>query len=124
MVDASMRMTILANMQQLKAAHGISIIYITHDLATAHHVADYVLVLHEGRLVEAGPADEVIRSPAHPYTRSLVDSIPWPDPDRRWLEFNPDVRASWSSAATIGSTIRGLSLHLYVGVGFDGANGR
>ncbi len=73
MVDASMRMTILASMQQLKAAHGISIIYITHDLATAYHVADYVLVLHEGRLVEAGPADEVIRSPAHPYTRSLVE---------------------------------------------------
>ena len=110
MVDASMRMTILASMQQLKTAHGISIIYITHDLATAYHVADYVLVLHEGRLVEAGPADEVIEHPAHPYTRSLVDSIPWPDPDRRWLEFNPDVRAGWSAASIIRNSVSGFQL--------------
>ena len=78
MVDASLRMTILANMQQLKTEHGISVIYITHDLATAYHVADYVLVLHEGHMVEAGAADEVIEHPAHPYTRSLVDSIRGP----------------------------------------------
>ena len=90
---------------------------------TAYHVADYVLVLH-GASVEAGPADEVIRSPAHPYTRSLVNSSPWPDPDRRWLEFNPDVRAGWSSAATIGRTIRGLSLHSDAGVDIDGDSGR
>ena len=63
MVDASLRMTILASMQQLKAAHGISIIYITHDLATAYHVADYVLVLHEGRLSRLAPPDEVIEVP-------------------------------------------------------------
>ena len=50
-------------MQTLKNDHSISIIYITHDLATAYHVSDYVLVLHEGRIVEAGPPEDVIQSP-------------------------------------------------------------
>jgi peptide/nickel transport system ATP-binding protein len=65
MVDASLRMTILANMQALKTEHDISIIYITHDLTTAYHVSADALVLHEGRIVEAGPPDEVtpIRRP-------------------------------------------------------------
>lgn len=110
MVDASLRMTILANMEQLKAEHGISVVYITHDLATAYHVADYVLVLHEGQIVEAGAADDVIEHPAHPYTRSLVDAIPWPDPDRRWPELDPDMRAGWSAASIIRNSVRGFQL--------------
>jgi peptide/nickel transport system ATP-binding protein len=84
MVDASLRMTILGNLQRLKDRHGISVVYITHDLATAYHVSDYVLVLNKGRVVEAGPPHAVIEDPRHPYTRALVDAIPWPDPDRRW----------------------------------------
>ena len=110
MVDASLRMTILANMQQLKTEHGISVVYITHDLATAYHVADYVLVLHEGHIVEAGAADEVIEHPAHPYTRSLVDAIPWPDPGRRWPELDPDMRAGWSAASIIRNPVNGFQL--------------
>ena len=82
MVDASLRLTILGSMQALKTKHSISIIYITHDLATAYHVSDYVLVLHEGRIVEAGIPDDVIKRPGHPYTQTLVGAIPWPDPDR------------------------------------------
>ncbi|CAH1687882.1 Peptide/nickel transport system ATP-binding protein [Hyphomicrobiales bacterium] len=110
MVDASLRMSILANMQELRTAHGISVIYITHDLATAYHVADYVLVLHEGHLVEAGPPAEVIERPAHPYTRSLVEAIPWPDPDRRWPELNPELHAAWSAPPVMRSAITGFTL--------------
>ncbi|CAH1658081.1 ABC transporter ATP-binding protein [Chelatococcus asaccharovorans] len=110
MVDASLRMSILANMQDLRTKHGISVVYITHDLATAYHVADYVLVLHEGHLVEAGPPEEVIEHPAHPYTRSLVGAIPWPDPDRRWSELDPDLRASWSAPPVIRGAITGFHL--------------
>ena len=84
MVDASLRASILQNLQQLKDEHGINVIYITHDLATAYHVSDYVFVLYEGRVAEAGRPDDVIRSPKHPYTQVLVDSIPWPDPDLHW----------------------------------------
>jgi ABC-type glutathione transport system ATPase component len=84
MVDASVRASILDLLVDLREAHGISIVYITHDLATAYRVADEVLVLHEGRVVEAGTPDAVLRHPTHPYTRLLVDSLPWPDPDRPW----------------------------------------
>jgi peptide/nickel transport system ATP-binding protein len=116
MVDASLRMTILANMQQLKTEHGISVVYITHDLATAYQVADYVLVLHEGQVVEAGPAEDVIERPAHPYTSSLVDSIPWPDPDRRWPELDPDMRDGWSAAPIVRGDIAGFRLPSMTGV--------
>ncbi|MEL6587536.1 MAG: ABC transporter ATP-binding protein, partial [Pseudomonadota bacterium] len=84
MVDASLRATILKNIHDLKDKHGISILYITHDLATAYHVSDYVMVLYRGRVVEAGPPKDVIGAPQHDYTRLLIDSIPWPDVDRGW----------------------------------------
>ncbi|QPH54600.1 ABC transporter ATP-binding protein [Pontivivens ytuae] len=84
MVDASLRATILKNIYDLKDRHGISILYITHDLATAYHVSDYVMVLYKGQVVEAGPPKEVIGAPEHPYTRLLISSIPWPDVDRDW----------------------------------------
>ncbi len=84
MVDASLRATILKNIHDLKDRYGISILYITHDLATAYHVSDYVMVLYRGRVVEAGPPKDVIGDPMHPYTRLLIDAIPWPDVDRSW----------------------------------------
>ncbi len=84
MVDASLRATILKNIYDLKDKHGISILYITHDLATAYHVSDYVIVLYHGRIAEAGPPKEVIGNPQHPYTQLLIDSIPWPDMNRAW----------------------------------------
>lgn len=84
MVDASLRATILKNIYDLKDRYGISILYITHDLATAYHVSDYVIVLYHGRVAEAGPPKEVIGNPQHPYTQMLIDSIPWPDLNRSW----------------------------------------
>ncbi|MEN0001732.1 MAG: ABC transporter ATP-binding protein, partial [Pseudomonadota bacterium] len=84
MVDASLRATILKNIYDLKDKYGISILYITHDLATAYHVSDYVMVLYHGHVVEAGPPKEVIGDPQHPYTQMLIDSIPWPDLNRPW----------------------------------------
>ena len=84
MVDASLRATILSNIYDLKDKYGISILYITHDLATAYHVSDYVMVLFKGHVVEAGPPKEVIGAPQHPYTQLLIDSIPWPDLNRSW----------------------------------------
>jgi peptide/nickel transport system ATP-binding protein len=84
MVDASLRSSILASLSSLKESEGTSILYITHDLATAYAISDYVLVLHRGRVVEAGDPEIVIQDPQHPYTRILVESVPWPDPDRHW----------------------------------------
>ena len=84
MVDASLRATILKNIYDLKDRYGISILYITHDLATAYHVSDYVIVLYQGHVAEAGPPAEVIGNPQHEYTQLLIDSIPWPDLNRSW----------------------------------------
>jgi ABC-type oligopeptide transport system ATPase subunit len=84
MVDASLRATILSNIVTLNSEHGIAIVYITHDITTAYHVADEVLVLRRGVVVERGDAVSVIGNPQHAYTRLLVSSIPWPDLDRRW----------------------------------------
>jgi peptide/nickel transport system ATP-binding protein len=86
MVDASLRANILETLRGLQRNHGVSIIYITHDLTTAYHIAKSIIVLYRGSVMEAGEVDAVIKTPQHPYTRLLVDSIPWPDINRRWGE--------------------------------------
>ena len=108
MVDASLRMTILNNLRALRQEHAISVVYITHDLATAYQVSDEVIVLYDGRLVEAGTPERVIEKPQHAYTRALVSAIPWPDPDRNWPLVEPD-RASWNQPAVVqpGATCLG-----------------
>ena len=80
MVDASLRATILENLRELNQSHGISILYITHDLTTAYQIADNIVVLYRGRVAESGDVEKVINDPQHPYTRLLVESIPQPDP--------------------------------------------
>lgn len=84
MVDASLRATILETLRNLQRDHGVSIIYITHDLTTAYHVANNIIVLYRGEVMESGDVDSVIKNPQHAYTRLLVDSIPWPNLDQRW----------------------------------------
>ena len=84
MVDASLRATILESLRKLNREMGISILYITHDLATAYHISENIVVLYQGSVTEAGDVDSVIKEPQHPYTQLLVSSIPWPDPNRRW----------------------------------------
>jgi ABC-type oligopeptide transport system ATPase subunit len=84
MIDASLRVTVLANLLQLKQQFGISLIYITHDLATAYQISDRIIVLNRGSVVEAGHPEQVVKHPEHPYTKLLIGSIPLPDPDLAW----------------------------------------
>ena len=84
MVDASLRANILESLRGLHRDHGVSIVYITHDLTTAYHVANSIVVLYKGGVMEAGDVETVIQKPEHPYTKLLIDSIPWPELDRRW----------------------------------------
>ena len=86
MVDASLRANILESLRNLHKQHGVTIIYITHDLTTAYHVSDNIIVLYKGEVVEKGDVETVIRNPTHSYTRLLVDSIPWPDLNKKWGE--------------------------------------
>jgi oligopeptide/dipeptide ABC transporter ATP-binding protein len=84
MVDASLRATILTSLRELHDKFGISLIYITHDLTTAYQVSQNVIVLYRGLVAEAGDVEKVVRDPKHPYTRLLIGSIPYPDPNRPW----------------------------------------
>jgi len=75
MLDVSIRMGILTLLSRLRDDRRLGMLLITHDLASARYLADRVLVLFRGRIVEGGPADELVQSPAHPYTRALLASI-------------------------------------------------
>ena len=99
MVDASLRATILETLRNLQRDHGVSIIYITHDLTTAYHIAKSIIVLYRGSVMEAGDVDTVIKQPQHPYTRLLVDSIPWPNLDQSWGEHPIKARDAGVSTA-------------------------
>ncbi|RIK55732.1 MAG: ABC transporter ATP-binding protein [Chloroflexi bacterium] len=94
MVDASLRATILESLRKLNREHGISILYITHDLTTAYHVSNDILVLYRGSIAEVGDVDHVIKRPRHPYTQLLVDSIPWPDLEHVWGKNRIEVNAA------------------------------
>jgi ABC-type oligopeptide transport system ATPase subunit len=96
MVDASLRANILESLKNLHTQHGVTIIYITHDLTTAYHVADSITVLYRGDVVEKGDVETVIRNPQHAYTRLLVDSIPWPNLDQKWGQHS--IRSKESQA--------------------------
>ncbi len=86
MIDASLRAIVLEIMASLRDEHGISQVYITHDLSSALQISDQILVLYRGTVVESGNAATVIQTPKHPYTQLLISSIPVPDPDEKWGE--------------------------------------
>ena len=102
MVDASLRATILDSLRNLNRDYGISILYITHDLTTAYHVAHSIVVLYRGSVVEAGDVDTVIKKPQHPYTRLLIDSIPWPDLNKRWGEEQLPAKEAEGGGVSVG----------------------
>lgn len=75
MLDVSIRMDILNLFGQLKLERNLAVLMITHDLASARYLADRILVLHQGKLVESGPSDRVVTSPQAPYTATLLAAI-------------------------------------------------
>ncbi|WP_432561795.1 ABC transporter ATP-binding protein [Kineococcus sp. SYSU DK003] len=80
MLDVSIRLGVLNLLARLQREEDLAVLYITHDLATARHFSDEVLVLYRGRVVERGPADAVILDPHHDYTKLLAQAAP--DPER------------------------------------------
>jgi peptide/nickel transport system ATP-binding protein len=75
MIDASLRMTVTNLFRSLRDALGVSIVYITHDLATAYYVSDRIIIMRKGEVVERGNAADVLRAPQHPYSILLKDSV-------------------------------------------------
>jgi peptide/nickel transport system ATP-binding protein len=84
MVDASLRMSIVNLFKKLKDELGVSILYITHDLATAYYVSERIAIMFRGNIVEMGTVEQVLMNPKHPYSKLLRDSIPQADPKKRW----------------------------------------
>ena len=78
MLDVSIRAGLLNMMTELREQEGVSILYITHDLASARYVADRIVVMYAGHLVETGPTEAVLSDPKHPYTQLLLSAVAAP----------------------------------------------
>ncbi len=113
MVDASLRATLLKQIRDLNQDLQIPILYITHDLTTSYHVSDYIIVLYHGSVMEAGNVEEVIRSPKHPYTKLLVNSIPWPDPNTLWGATAEQVKGIAAVAGSKGCKFANRCPHAF-----------
>jgi peptide/nickel transport system ATP-binding protein len=78
MLDVSIRIGLLNLMAKLRDEEGVSILYITHDIASARYVADRLIVMYAGRIAESGPIGDVLAAPRHPYTQLLLSAVPDP----------------------------------------------
>jgi peptide/nickel transport system ATP-binding protein len=97
MLDVSIRIGILNLMLRLREEFGITFLYVTHDLASARYVADDILVMYAGQIVESGPVEEVLSTPLHPYTRLLLSAVP--DPAANLHAERIEMRKGVASAA-------------------------
>ncbi|MFW9976039.1 MAG: ATP-binding cassette domain-containing protein, partial [Candidatus Thorarchaeota archaeon] len=78
MLDASIRTEVMNLMTDLQREKNLTYIFITHDLAQARYIGDYLIIMYLGRIAEMGPMEDVIQQPQHPYTKALVSNIPIP----------------------------------------------
>ena len=78
MLDVSIRVGLLNLMAELRAREDVSLLYITHDLASARYLADRLIVMYAGHIVEVGPVEQVMAAPRHPYTQLLLSAVPDP----------------------------------------------
>jgi peptide/nickel transport system ATP-binding protein len=92
MVDACSRASILEYLMKLKRELEMTIVFVTHDIGLAYYVSDAIFVMHQGKIVEQGPPDEVTQSPASEVTRQLLDDIP--QVNRPWIERRGPPRAA------------------------------
>jgi peptide/nickel transport system ATP-binding protein len=80
MADVSVRAMILELMVRCKEEFDLTYLFITHDLATCKYICDHIAIMYLGRIVEMGPLEAVFRNPQHPYTATLLEAVPVPDP--------------------------------------------
>ena len=85
MIDVALRALFLNILLDFKQNYGISCLFITHDLSSAHYLGENLLILYRGRVVERGKTADILKSPAHPYTKLLIKALLPPDPDRKVL---------------------------------------
>lgn len=106
MLDVSIRSEILKLMLDLMQTKDLTYLFITHDLAVANIICDYLNIMYLGKIVESGPTDEVIKNPKHPYTQALLAAVPMPDPKGRWHIKEVPIKGEVPSAINIPSGCR------------------
>ena len=82
-LDVSVQAQILNLLRRMKASHGLTLLFISHDLSVVRNISDRVIVMYLGKVCEMGHADELFTNPSHPYTKVLLDSVPNMDPVKR-----------------------------------------
>jgi peptide/nickel transport system ATP-binding protein len=97
-LDVSIQAQILNLMQDLQREHGLTYLFISHDLSVVRYMSDTIGVMYLGKLVEVGPAEEVYLTPVHPYTKGLIDTVPVADPTAERGKENEGVRGELPSA--------------------------
>jgi peptide/nickel transport system ATP-binding protein len=112
MLDASLRMSIVNLFKRLKEQTGVSVVYITHDLATAYYMADRIAIMLRGWIVELGPVEKVLGDPLHPYTQTLKASVPEADPDKRWQDRTTLVAMETEEFLRVGCKFAGRCPHV------------
>jgi len=84
MLDASVRIEILTLLKEIQKKHGLSVIYITHDLSTTRYFSEWIYIMYAGKIVEKAPTKVLLKNPLHPYSQALLTIIPDPDAENRF----------------------------------------
>ena len=92
MLDVSVRLGVLNLLNEMKRDMKLALLYITHDIATARYVAEDIVVMYAGQIVEWGNVNKVIDNPQHPYTRLLLSAVP--DPQMRFDDPKAQLKAA------------------------------
>jgi peptide/nickel transport system ATP-binding protein len=133
MLDVSIRIGLLNVMAKLREDEGVSILYITHDIASARYVCDRLVVMYAGHVVESGPTEKVLADPKHPYTQLLLSAVPDPraplavDADAvrgeppRVVDPSPGCRFRWRCPLAIDECARVTPLPRELGPGHEAA---
>jgi oligopeptide/dipeptide ABC transporter ATP-binding protein len=100
-LDFLVRESVVDLLTDIQTQSGCVFVFISHDIGTVRKIADDIAVMYLGRIVEMGPAHEILRSPRHPYSVALLDAVPIPDPSLRWR--STDVAADPGDLAEPGS---------------------
>jgi peptide/nickel transport system ATP-binding protein len=104
MLDVSLRAGFLNLLRQMRVELGTTIVYVTHDIASARYVADRILVMYLGKGIEFGPSEELIREPLHPYTKALIQAVPLPSPT--WNPGNLEIMGEIGNAIDVSKGCR------------------